>query len=168
MFKKIFFIVIFSFIAMSMKKFDYVVKVGDECLNVRVCCDNYRDNSDGSRTLYPPWEITNTDLGTLSSSTNMAMSIRPCPNIAIEGTKIICNDDELQLNNKESSNVFIYDVDGKCVYSAKDKINFTLDKSTLKLLNGYYTLRLKNKDGIETIVPFMFTNGSFIISEPKK
>ena len=166
MFKKIFFIVIFSFIAMSMKKFDYVVKVGDECLNVRVCCDDYRDNSDGSRTLYPPWEMRHNS-EVVAQSDRVRMSFDPCAPVVI-GNKIVENSDELQLSNSENVNVSIFDVMGKCIYSATAENNVVINKNTLRLKDGFYFVRLLDREGGYKIVTFMFTNGSFIISEPKK
>jgi len=64
--------------------------------------------------------------------------------------------------------ISIYDISGKRIYSASDKINFILDRNTTNFTNGYYFLRLEDKKGNSTMMNFIIINDAIIINNRTK
>ncbi len=125
----------------------------------------YTNNGDGTVTLHPPWRIERTDGGGGAWDNEYPGTFK---RHAL--AKIACfygNEFKLQQLDSEPFNASIFDLDGKCIYSATDKTNITIDKSTISITNGTYMLQLE-KDGITKFMKFMFMNDLFIMSEENK
>jgi len=129
---------------------------------------------DGNATPTPPWAFVGEGDPPYTTGGNGSVKIPvrippPGGNNKISMSEIdisVSNYNGLDINYTEPLDVSIYDMSGKCVYSATDKKNIKVDRNTLTLTNGLYMLRLINKEGESQTMNFMFTDDAIIIGKP--
>jgi len=85
-----------------------------------------------------------------------------------DGGKIVPTNDGLTIISDDALDIKIYDLSGKCVYSATDVNNLYISKNTLNVNSGTYILHSVTKDGREERTTFIFDGSSFIIANPKE
>ncbi len=135
--------------------------------NFNVQCDGYtEDKEKGTITLDPKWRIDNVYGGQYSTTVSKTFK-RGNYGTTTNGkiaVIITSNNDEFDVDFLEPLKVSIFDLNGKCIYSATDITNVKISGNTLNIINGHYMLHLENKEGEIKNMNFIFINSSIFIN----
>jgi hypothetical protein len=81
-------------------------------------------------------------------------------------TEIVFSDaNGVEITSAEELDMSIYDVSGRCMYSASGQNSLSVDRRSLP--NGQYILHLVNKEGETAATNFIFRDGA-VMSSPTK